>query len=105
MYAPTCSAIWFRTSKYGFDITEVTVLRSTEKSVWMPCKRWRKTEERADRHSGYFDFWPSRAEAVEHLRKKAEKKIDAAERTISECREFLSQNGGADRPDEGGQTK
>lgn len=64
---------------WGFDIDKVSVIRSTEKSVWIQNFDRGRRQARHSEYRAYFDTWK---EAHEHLINKASREIDSATRKL-----------------------
>ena len=81
---------WWKTSKYSWAIKSVKVEKATEICVWM--KRWEGSTKasKTTKHNQYEDYWPTHEEAVEHLRNRATKGIEAAEIKIKEMQAALA---------------
>ena len=82
-------APWYRVSKWGDRIDTVIVTRSTSKQIWYIDKAWRNVECKAHKSSAYHDYFPTEAEAVEFLRKRYEREIEAYSRKADDARGLL----------------
>jgi len=79
---------WYYTSQYSYNVRPVSVVRSTHCFVWIDNGDGSSRKEYKD---GVFSYWPTKAEALDHLKQRATRKIEQARAEIGRLEKALAE--------------
>jgi hypothetical protein len=78
--------IMYKTVKWSNEIKEIEVEKTTDKSVYFMAHN---REQKELKHTSYYDWYDTKQDAVNFLKKRYLSKIEYAEKEIAEAKRNL----------------